>query len=125
MPLNNQSKPIYELKAGLFKALSHPIRIRILELLSDGKEHSVAELQEIMELEASHLSQHLAVIRRYQLVVSERRGSHVFYRIAYPQVSEFLHVARELLEEILHDNANQRDTAASMDSVPSQKDTTR
>ncbi|MHA2788396.1 ArsR/SmtB family transcription factor [Corynebacterium sp. S7] len=113
MPINDQTRPIYELKAGLFKALSHPIRIRILELLSDGEEHSVAELQAAMELEASHLSQHLAVIRRYQLVVSERRGSHVFYQIAYPQVSEFLHVARELLEQILHDNASQRDIASA------------
>jgi ArsR family transcriptional regulator len=120
--------PIYELKAGLFKALSHPIRIRILEILSDGKEHSVGELQADTELEASHLSQHLAVIRRYQLVVSERRGSHVFYRIAYPQVSEFLHVARELLEQILHDTAYRRDAFSTLDSIPeaqpiAQKDT--
>lgn len=101
MPFSDKSKPIYELKAGLFKALSHPIRIRILELLSDGREHTVAELQADTGLEASHLSQHLAVIRKHQLVTSERRGSHVFYQIAYSQVGEFLHVARNLVEEIL------------------------
>ncbi len=39
-------------------------------------------------LEASHLSQHLSVLRRYGLVVSERRASVVYYRLAYPQVAD-------------------------------------
>ncbi|APF40883.1 ArsR/SmtB family transcription factor [Neomicrococcus aestuarii] len=102
---SSQVRPLYEVKAGLFKGLSHPIRIRILELLADGEEHTVAELQQDTALEASHLSQHLAVIRRYHLVVSERRASHVYYRIAFPQVATFLQLARELLEQIMQDTA--------------------
>jgi len=96
-PLSRGERPLYEVKAGLFKGLSHPFRIRLLELLADGDEHSVAELQQATGLEASHLSQHLAVLRRHRLVASERRASHVYYRLAHPEVAELLAVARRLL----------------------------
>lgn len=101
MSLNRRERPLYEVKAGLFKGLAHPLRIRLLELLSDGAEHSVAELQGLTGLEPSHLSQHLAVLRRHRLVTSERRGSHVFYRITEPEVAELLAVARRLLGAVL------------------------
>lgn len=117
MSITDGSRPLYEVKAGLFKGLSHPLRIRILELLADGEEHTVAELQTDTALEASHLSQHLAVIRRYNLVVSERRGNHVYYRIAYPQVATFLQLARELLEHILDDSSAQRALVADLPVV--------
>ena len=82
MPLNQSQRPLYEAKANLFKGLAHPLRIRILELLAGAEEEvSVADLQTETGLEASHLSQHLAVLRRHRLVVSERRASHVFYRL--------------------------------------------
>lgn len=100
-PLSRGERPLYEVKAGLFKGLSHPFRIRLLELLADGDEHSVAELQQATGLEASHLSQHLGVLRRHRLVASERRASHVYYRIAHPQVAELLAVARRLLAQVV------------------------
>jgi len=101
MPLSRSDRPLYEVKAGLFKGLSHPFRIRILELLADGEEHPVSELQQRIGLEASHLSQHLAVLRRHRLVESDRRASHVYYRITHPEVAELLAVARQLLVEIV------------------------
>src|SRR6187549_4192765 len=96
-PYSRSQRPLYEVKAGLFKGLSHPLRIRLLELLADGDEHTVTELQAQTGLEASHLSQHLAVLRRHRLVTSDRRASHVYYRITQPQVAELLAVARQLL----------------------------
>jgi ArsR family transcriptional regulator len=108
-------RPLYEVKAGLFKGLSHPLRIRLLELLADGAEHGVGELQEATGLEASHLSQHLAVLRRQRLVVSERRASNVYYRLAFPEVAELLAVARGLLGSIV---AGDLARAADMASLP-------
>lgn len=99
--LSDLSRPLYEVKAGLFKGLAHPIRIRILEVLSAAPEASVSEMLDDTGLEASHISQHLAVLRRNGLVTSERRGSLVFYRLAYPQVADLLRVARALLGDIL------------------------
>lgn len=93
--------PLNKVKADLFKGLAHPVRIRVLELLSEQAEVSVADLLAETALEASHLSQHLAVLRRYDLVVSQRRGLQMFYSLAHPQVSQLLAVAKELLREIL------------------------
>lgn len=94
-------RPLYEIKANLFKGLAHPYRIRVLEILSATDEASVAEMIAATGLEPSHLSQHLAVLRRHQLVRSERRASVVYYRLAFPQVADLLHVARQLLAEIV------------------------
>lgn len=101
MSLTRAERPLYEVKAGLFKGLAHPLRIRLLELLADGAEHSVAELQQSTGMEPSHLSQHLSVLRRHRLVASDRRASHVFYRITEPEVAELLAVARRLLAAVL------------------------
>lgn len=107
MSLNESERPLYEVKAGLFKGLAHPLRIRLLELLADGAERSVADLQRSTGMEPSHLSQHLSVLRRHRLVFSERRASHVFYRITAPEVTEFLAVARRLLAAVLVADAEQ------------------
>lgn len=103
--------PLYEVKANLFKGLAHPVRIRVLELLSAAPEVSVTELLAATGLEASHLSQHLAVLRRYHLVKGERRALQMFYTLAYPQVAELLSVARLLLNEILRTTREQLESS--------------
>lgn len=101
MESRETQRPLYEIKANLFKGLAHPVRVRVLEVLSAAEEVSVAELLGDTGLEPSHLSQHLAVLRRHNLVVAERRASQVYYRLAYPQVAEMLKAARSLLLEVL------------------------
>jgi ArsR family transcriptional regulator len=115
MSLTRQQLPIYEVKANLFKGLAHPVRIRILELLSSAPEVSVATMQYETGLEASNLSQHLAVLRHHRLVASERRASHVFYRLADRAVADLLTAARTLLLGVL-----QSDQAllADVDDLP-------
>lgn len=104
MPLGDAQRPLYEIKANLFKGLAHPYRIRVLEILSSSPETPVSELVAETGLEPSHLSQHLAVLRRYGLVRSERRASVVYYRLAFAEVAELLRVARHLLFGILTDS---------------------
>jgi ArsR family transcriptional regulator len=117
MPFSRQQKPLYEVKAGLFKGLSHPFRIRILELLSASPEVSVADLLVETGLEASHLSQHLAVLRRHRLVESDRRASHVYYRLADPTVAELLAVARRLLLGVLESDRELLADAATLPAL--------
>lgn len=88
--------PIYEIKAELFKALGHPVRIRTLELLSAG-DQPVSALLADLGIEASHLSQHLAVLRRAGAVTKTRQGNAVTYTIADPSVAEMLAAARAFL----------------------------
>lgn len=117
MPLSQSQRPLYEVKANLFKGLAHPYRIRLLELLADAEEVSVAALQAETELEASHLSQHLSVLRRHHLVVSQRRASHVYYRLADPRIRELLAVARALLLGMLSEDRTRLDAAQSLPEI--------
>lgn len=94
------STPLYQVKAEFFKTLGHPARIRVLELLSI-REHAVSELLPEVGIEAAHLSQQLAVLRRANLVVTRRDGSAVYYSLVSPQVAELLAVARRILTEVL------------------------
>lgn len=88
--------PISELKAEMFRALSHPARIRILETLADGQ-RSVGEMQPEIGIELSHLSQQLGVLRRAGLVTSRKEGQSVYYSLKDPLISELLKVAKRLL----------------------------
>lgn len=117
MPFNQRQKPLYEAKANLFKGLAHPFRIRVLELLAAATEVSVAELQHETGLEASHLSQHLAVLRRHRLVEAERRASHVYYRLADAHVTDLLAAARGLLLGILEADGARLDDAQELPAL--------
>jgi DNA-binding transcriptional ArsR family regulator len=90
-------------KAELFKALGHPVRIRILELLrtGDGSERTVSELQALLDIEASSVSQQLAVLRSRNLVLGRKEGTSVFYSVADPQVFDLLDSARAIFDRQL------------------------
>jgi Predicted transcriptional regulators len=94
--------PLHQLKAEFFKTLGHPMRIRVLELLSE-REHSVGEMLAELGVEASNLSQQLAVLRRSGLVSARREASTVYYSLASPHVAELLSVARRILTTLLSD----------------------
>ncbi|MEU3186823.1 metalloregulator ArsR/SmtB family transcription factor [Streptomyces sp. NPDC006923] len=98
------SEPLYQLKAEFFKNLGHPVRIRVLELLS-LREHAVAEMLPEVGVEAASLSQQLAVLRRANLVVTRREGSTVYYRLTSPRIAELLSVARGILSGVLEGQA--------------------
>lgn len=113
-----EQRPLYEVKANLFKGLAHPYRIRVLEILAAAPEASVADMLQDTGLEASHLSQHLAVLRRYGLVVSERRASVVYYRLAFAEVAELLRVARQLLGGMLSTSQGQLTSVKDLPWIP-------
>ena len=93
-------RDIPRLKAEFFKALGHPLRIRVLELLAEG-ERSVAELLAEVGAEQSHLSQQLGILRRAGFVVSRREGASVVYSVADERIAELLAVSRQMLIDML------------------------
>ena len=95
--------PVYRLKAELFRTLGHPARIRLLEVLGTG-ERTVGDLQEVLELDSSGVSQHLAVLRRQGLLESRKVGTTVHCRVKDPRVLTVLAIARELLMTNLEDS---------------------
>jgi|SRR5674476_41934 len=94
--------PLHQLKAEFFKTLGHPARIRVLELLSE-KEHSVGEMLPFLGIEASHLSQQLAVLRRAGLVATRRQGSTVYYSLTSSHIGELLAAAQVSLAAVMTD----------------------
>lgn len=111
--VSGRSVPLSVVKAELFKALAHPARIRALELLTQS-EYSVGDLQPLVGIESSHLSQQLGVLRRAGLVVTRKDGSSVIYAIRDPLVTELLAVAKRLLVNSL---AETRDLLADLDAA--------
>jgi ArsR family transcriptional regulator len=93
-------RPIAEAKADLFKALAHPARVRVLELLAE-REHTIGELAEATGLELSHLSQQVTVLRKAGIVDSRRVRSAVICALRDPQTAELLAVARRMITENL------------------------
>lgn len=108
--------PLYEAKAELFRTLGHPARIRVLELLQDGP-RPVHELLTEIEVEASNLSQQLAVLRRAGLVRSSREGATVLYSLATQDIAQLLLDGRRILAALAADQqdllSDLRDSAAS------------
>ena len=84
-------------KAEFFKALAHPTRIRILELLRNG-EKSVGELQQEIASEGSTVSQQLAILRMKNVVDTRRVGNVIYYRLRDPLVNDLLDVARRIFD---------------------------
>ncbi|MGB9887356.1 MAG: ArsR/SmtB family transcription factor [Moorellales bacterium] len=87
---------LVQLQADLLKAMAHPTRLRILDYLRRG-ERCVCEITEELELEQANVSQHLAVLKRQDLVSSRKDGLRVLYRVNYPQVYDLLETCRKIL----------------------------
>ena len=75
--------------ASLFNALSHPDRVRIVEELRN-RELNVNELEEILEISHSRVSQHLGVLKNHRLVITRREGRRVYYRLQTPLLAGWL-----------------------------------
>jgi DNA-binding transcriptional ArsR family regulator len=84
-----------QFKAEFFKALAHPLRIRILELLRDGP-LSVTHIQEATGAPSSSVSQQLAVLRSRNILTTEHRGTTVIYSVPDAELFELLDVARRI-----------------------------
>lgn len=89
-----------QFKAEFFKALGHPMRIRILELLRPGP-LSVGQLQAAIGAPGSSISQQLAVLRSRNIVTTERRGTTKLYSVRTAELFGLLDVARRIFNDDL------------------------
>ena len=87
-------------KAEFFKALAHPIRIRILEILVRGG-LSVHELQEALGLDQPTVSQQLAVLRGKNIVEARKEGTAVRYSVRDATIRDLLDVTRRIFDNHL------------------------
>ena len=76
----------------VFQALSHPVRLEICQLLM-AKQHSVGELCEILELKQYAVSQQLALLRKAEIVGTQRDARHIIYFLSNDKVRRILRVS--------------------------------
>ena len=98
-------------KADFFKVLSNPTRIQILDTLRSG-ERSVNYIAEWLEVEATSVSQQLALLRRSNLVKSRKQGNQVFYSVRDRAIFKVLDAALEVFNNHL---VNVRDTLEKLE----------
>ena len=85
-------------KADIFRALAHPTRIAIIEMLRDEGEVPVNAVFDQLGLEQSNVSQHLAVLRSKHLVVTRKDGNHVYYSLRDKVIGEVLDLMRQFFQ---------------------------
>lgn len=105
---------IQQFKADFFKALAHPLRIKILEILAQG-DKSVNEILELLELEGSAVSQQLSILRSKNIVIGNKEGNRVIYSLRDPAIIELLSVAKKIFNNHLIDTITILDKVKEME----------
>src|SRR5512146_2991756 len=94
-----------QFRAEFFKALAHPLRIKILDNLRAG-ETGVNELCTRLGVEQSTLSQQLSILRTRDIVAARKSGNNVFYSVKDPAIFRLLEVTKEIFNNHLIDIKN-------------------
>ncbi len=79
-----------ELAASKLRAISHPMRIAIIELLANGEKLSVTEIYEALNIEQATASHHLNILKNKDVLVSKREGKKIFYSIKNMTLTEII-----------------------------------
>jgi ArsR family transcriptional regulator len=87
----------YDLQAGLLKALAHPVRLQILDILREG-EQCVCHIEAVLKLRQAYISQQLTTLRQAGLVADRKDGLRVYYRVTDRAVLRMVDQARTILE---------------------------
>ena len=95
--MNQQITSTYHQTARFLKAIAHPVRLAILDILINNQEECVCHLEAMLGYRQSYLSQHLMSLREMGIVVDRRDGRNIFYSISSPQILEFLKQAVDLI----------------------------
>ena len=87
--MNDEQKVLIEAKTAVLKALAHPTRLYMIEELAKG-EKCVCNFVEVIKADFSTVSKHLTVLKAAGLVIDEKRGQKVFYRLCMQCLPAFL-----------------------------------
>lgn len=102
------NREVQQFKANFFKALAHPLRVNILEILCDG-DKNVNELQSLCGVEGAAVSQQLAILRNKNIVKNRKEGTKVLYSLQDPMIKELLSIARQIFNNHLVDTISKLD----------------
>jgi DNA-binding transcriptional ArsR family regulator len=85
----------YDLQVQIFKMLTHPARLAIMEILRDG-EHCVCHMEAHLGYRQAYISQQLAVMREAGLIQDRRDGWNIFYRVCDQRIYSVLDTVQQM-----------------------------
>jgi DNA-binding transcriptional ArsR family regulator len=88
-----------ELAASKLRAISHPMRIAIINLLANGQKKSVTEIYESLEIEQATASHHLNILKSKGLLLSNRDGKKIYYSLKNVTLTEIIHCINKCNED--------------------------
>lgn len=74
----------------MLKAIAHPMRIAIVDMLSDDKSLTVTEIHEALNIEQAVASHHLSIMKNKGVLISERNGKNSYYKLKHPRLSQIV-----------------------------------
>lgn len=98
--ISEKNKVLYEMQAEICYALSHPVRLEILDILSSS-EKSSTDLLEILQIPKANLSQHLSVLKDAGILKTRKEGQFQFVSMALPKIKDACSLVRGILADRL------------------------
>ncbi|MBN1447930.1 MAG: winged helix-turn-helix transcriptional regulator [Bacteroidetes bacterium] len=95
MTTEKTGQDILEEAAIMLKAVAHPVRMAIVELLDKGVRRSVTDIFECLGLEQAAASHHLGILRDRGVLSQEREGKHVYYSLQHPRLIEIVRCVKD------------------------------
>lgn len=99
MDAKTQAK--YEARARIIKAMAHPTRLFVVDELARNGERCVCELTEMIGVDMSTVSRHLAILKNAGIIEDDKRGAQVYYQLRCPCITDFF----DCIETVLKRNA--------------------
>jgi ArsR family transcriptional regulator len=102
--MEREQRAKYEARAKIVKALAHPARLMIVDELERHGERCVCELTEVVGSDMSTVSRHLSQLKNAGLIIDEKRGTMVYYRLRAQCLSRFFSCVEAVLEQNAEDH---------------------
>ncbi|PID93877.1 MAG: transcriptional regulator [Bacteroidetes bacterium] len=80
-----------EAAASKLRAMAHPMRLAIIELLQNGNKMNVTQIYQKLHMEQATASHHLNVLKNKKLLISFRKGKHIYYTLQNDTLQEIMH----------------------------------
>jgi ArsR family transcriptional regulator len=103
------NRRIYEVRAHILKALAHPSRLQIVDILNEQGEVCACDLMEIVGSDQSTVWKHLSVLKQAGIVDDRKEGKKAIYRLLRPCVMSFF----DCVERVLDENLKERQRVLS------------
>jgi len=96
---------LFRTQSDFYKALAHPTRLQILEILRPG-ERCVCEIFPALDMDQSNVSRHLSIMKNAGLLHSRKVGLNVHYRVSDTRIFELLDLSSDMIRKIWQDKAD-------------------